>query len=438
MRLFLAVAVTAGVWVPAVHAGGAVSSGGDDWPMFQANPQHSGTQNDRAVSASTAAHLTVRWKTLATPDKLFMSSPVIAYNATLNETLVYSTTSAGTVAARDLDTGAVVWARAGNGGIVATPAVFGNTVYVGTEARRLLAFDATTGRPQCQFSLSGAVQSSPVVGFVDDTGPVVFFGDTGTSEADNAGHEWAVNGVGNSNGSCTQKWVFNNWNNKGPASNRTGSWSSPALTTDATGRPLLVFGSADPDSSVYALDARDGTVVWRYQTATTGPDQDVGAAPTMSAPGVNGFADGLVYIDGKNKIEYALDLLNGAKVWQFDLEKAAGGENANAQSTAALIGDRLVVPYAHHLFKFDASTGRLIWRSKPAPSIFYASPAISGPSSNQVVFIGDADGYEHAYRLRDGTQLFEVRANGPIYASAAIAYGSVVFGANDGYLYALK
>jgi outer membrane protein assembly factor BamB len=432
-------AVTAVVCVAAMHAGGTVTVGpADDWPMFQGNPQHSGTQNDRAVGAASAAHLTVRWKTLATADKLFMSSPVVAFNATLDEPLVYSTTSAGTVAARDLNTGAVVWARSGNGGIVATPAVFGNTVYVGTEARRLLAFDATTGTLQCEFSLSGAVQSSPVVGFVDNTGPVVFFGDTGTSEAANAGHEWAVNGVNNSNGACTQKWVFDNWHNKGPAANRTGSWSSPALTTDENGRPLLVFGSADPDSSVYALDARDGTVVWRYQTKTTGPDQDVGAAPTISAPGANGFGDGVVYVDGKNKIEYALDLLNGAKIWQFDLEKAAVGENANAQSAAALIGDRLVVPYAHYVFKFEASTGRLIWRSKPAPSIFYASPAISGPSSNQVVVIGDADGFEHAYRLRDGVQLLAVKAGGAIYASAAIGYGTVVFDANDGYLYALK
>jgi outer membrane protein assembly factor BamB len=436
----LVVVMTAGAWAVAVAEGATAvtAAPNDDWPMFQNNAQHSGTQTDLAVGASNAAQLTVRWKMLATADKLFMSSPAVAFNAAFDEPLVYSTTSAGTITARDLNTGTVVWARSGYGGIVATPAVFGNTVYVGTEGHRLLAFDASTGALQCQFSLRGAVQSSPVVGFVDNTGPVVFFGDTGTSEADNAGHEWAINGVDNTNGACTQKWVFDNWNNKGPAANRTGSWSSPALTIDATGRPLLVFGSADPDSSVYALDARDGTVVWRFQTTTTGPDQDVGAGPTISAPGMNGFSQGVVYIDGKNKIEYALDLGNGTKIWQFNLQKAAGGENANSQSTAALIGDRIVVAYAHYLFKFDAATGREIWRTKPAPSVYYASPAISGGSSNQVVLIGDADGFEHAYGLRDGAQRFELKVGGAIYGSTAIADGTVVFDANDGYLYALN
>ena len=57
------------------------------------------------------------------------------------------------------------------------------------------------------------------------------------------------NGVGNSLGACTKRWVFDAWKNPGPKGQRTGSWSPPALTTDKTGRPLLVFGSADPDSS---------------------------------------------------------------------------------------------------------------------------------------------------------------------------------------------
>ncbi|MGO9872857.1 MAG: PQQ-binding-like beta-propeller repeat protein [Acidimicrobiia bacterium] len=350
---------------------------------------------------------------------------------------MYTATSAGTIAARDLNTGTVVWSDSGNGAIVASPAVSGNTVYVGSEGHQLLALDAATGARQCSFPLDGAIFSSPVVGFVDDTGPVVFFGDTGTSQ-DSAGHEWAVNGVGNADGACTRKWVFNNWTMKGSGTLATGSWSSPALTTDSTGQPLLVFGSANPDDAVYALNAQDGTLVWRFQSTVTGADQDVGAAPTISAPGVNDFRDGVVYVDGKDMIEYALDLGTGTKIWSFNLNKATGGENANCQSATALIGNRIVVPYAHYVFKLDADTGRQIWRSQPAPSIYYASPAISGASSNQVIFIGDADGIEHAYRLRDGAQMFQLKTGGSIYATAAIADGAVIFGADTGYLYALS
>jgi outer membrane protein assembly factor BamB len=414
----------------------AVAPSGD-WPTFQQNPLHSGVQTDRTVGASSAARLSLKWKSLANPFKNLMSSPVVAFNAAFGKRILYSATGAGVIAARELDTGEVVWTSPGHGAIVATPSVLGNTVYVGTEAHTLLALDATTGKVQCRFSLSGAVISSPVVGFVDATGPVVFFGDTGTSEANNAGHEWAVNGVSNTNGACTQKWAFNAWTDAGPAASRTGSWSPPALTTDSTGRPLVVFGSADPDNGVYALDARDGSLVWRFQTTVTAPDQDVGAAPTISAPGANGNHRGVVYIDGKDKFEFALDLLTGAKIWQVNLKKAAGGDNANAQSAAALIGDRIVVPYGRYLFKFDAATGRQIWRSAAAPSVYFASPAISGASSDQVIIIGDAAGIEHAYRLHDGAQLFQFKTGGAIFSSAAVASGRVYFGANNGYLYAL-
>ncbi len=408
-----------------------------DWSMFGNGSRHPGVTHDPTIGASNAAGLAVKWKTLATPFKDFVASPAVAFNSELDEPLVYTATVSGTIAARELATGATVWTSPGNGTIEASPAVFGNTVYVGTERHRLLALDAATGALQCEFSLTGAVISSPVVGSVDSTGPVVFFGDDGTSEADNAGHEWAVNGVGNTAGACTRKWVFNNWKNKGPASSRTGSWSPPALTTDSLRRALLVFGSADPDDAVYALNARNGKQVWRFQTTITTPDQDVGAAPAVSAPGVNGFRHGAVYINGKDKFEYALDLVTGAKIWQLDLKKAAGGADANSQSAAALVGNRIVVPYDRYVFSLDATTGKQVWRSAAAPGTFYSSPAVSGAPGDEVIFAGDAAGVEHAYRVSDGTQLLRVAAGGAVFSSAAVAFGSVFFGSGDGDLYAL-
>jgi outer membrane protein assembly factor BamB len=417
-------------WSPTVTLAG-------DWPMFDFDAQHPGVTQDPTIGASNAADLTVEWKSLATPFHDFVASPAVALNSTLNEPVVYTATVSGVIAARDLATGTTLWSRPGNGPIEASPAVFGNTVYVGTEKHRLLALDAATGALQCQFALSGAVISSPVVGSVDATGPVVFFGDTGRSEADNAGHEWAVNDVGNTAGSCTRKWVFNAWHEKGPKASRTGSWSPPALTTDSGGRSLLILGSADPDDSVYALNARNGKQVWRFQTKVTTPDDDVGAAPSIGTPGVNGFGRGVVYINGKDKIEYAIDLVNGAKIWQVDLKKAAGGADANAQSAAALVGNRVIVPYDRYVFAFDATTGAQVWRSAPGAGDYYASPAVSGAPGDQVVLIGDAGGVEHGYRLTDGAQLLRVDTGGAIFSSAALAFGDVLFGSDDGYLYAV-
>ena len=254
-----------------------------DWPAFHRDALRSGVVSDPTIGAGVAAHFGVRWKAPAVAaGAVFESSPVVGFNARRHEPIVYSAT-AGTVVARVLATGSMVWSSANHGPIVASPVLFANTLYVGTKAGVLVAFDATTGATECEFSVGGVIYSSPIVGSVDGSGPVVFFGDSGASEARNGGHEWAVNGFANSGGSCTKRWSFNGWNNT--IGGRTGSWSPPALVDDSGGRPLVVFGSSDPDDSVYALDARDGTVVWRFQTTILQADQDVGAAPTIERAG---------------------------------------------------------------------------------------------------------------------------------------------------------
>ena len=60
-------------------------------------------------------------------------------------------------------------------------------------------------------------------------------------------------------------------------------------------------------------------LVWRFQTQKFAQDNDVGAGPTITPPGVNGFADGVVYVAGKDRIVYALNLRTGAEIWEFSI-----------------------------------------------------------------------------------------------------------------------
>ena len=425
-----------------------VLSGCDIWPMFHADPLHSGVSTYNAIGASHAPNMSLRWKTMVNNGAAVESSPSVVYNSTLSKMLVYVGSNAsagnGAIDAIDLATGNIVWSTSVTGYIFSSPTVSGNTVYFGTvifgpNYGQLVALDATTGALQCSFATNGQVFDSPVVASVDSTGPVVFFGDAGMSLAQNFGHEWAVNGVGNTAGACTQRWSFNSWNNTNSGT-MTGSWSSPAFVKDSTGRPLLVLGSSDPDDSVYALDARTGTPVWRFQTAVRGNDADVGAAPTISPPGTNGFSDGVVYIDGKDGIEYAIDLLTGAQIWQFDMKAASGGLAANSsQAAAAFTGDTVVVPYGGTVYSLNPVTGAKNWQSATYGDNFYASPVVSGGTNDRVVLIGDDTGVEHVLRLSDGTALFAFTTARPIYSSVAIVPGgTALFGSNDGYLYALS
>ncbi len=445
--LVVAAALAASVAMAAVP-GNAMAAGTDDWAMFHHDASHSGISPDTSIGASTAGAMTQKWAQLVggggQGKAPVYASPAIVYNATLDKTLVYEVSVLGSVKAFDAANGSTVWSASyGPGAFVASPAVDANTVYIAGTNGILYALNATTGAFQCSFSLPivspetapGRIESSPVVGHIDNSGPIVFFGDEGQSERVNAGHEWAVTGIGNTAGACQLKWVFNAFVNKGSKSNKTGSWSEPGLAQDATGRWLLVFGSSNPDDSVYALDASNGTSVWRFATIQNGGDQDVGAGPTISAPGVNGFADGVVYIDGKDKIEYALNLLTGAQIWMFDMALDSGAES-NSVSVAALTGNQLVVAYAGYVYNLDATTGTKTWRTASATGKIFTSPAISGAPGDQVVFIGNLLGGEHGYALSDGSEVFSTNVGAKILASSAVAADKMFFAANNGNLYA--
>jgi outer membrane protein assembly factor BamB len=429
-----------------VNTAGAASPAlatSDTWPMFGHDPLHSGVSPDTTIGASTAPSLAVRWsQPLGTT--LDQPSPAVAYNAKLNKTLVYEVTTTGVARAFSASTGALVWQRTVGPNVHSSPAVYRNTVYFGDNEGTLEALNAATGVVQCTFTLPvippatapGRIYSSPVAGNVDGTGPTVFFGDAGvpaTNEATNGGHMWAVTGVGNTAGKCKRKWVYNNWPNKGANGTMTGVWDEPGLVKEGNGTWAVVFGTSNPDGAVYALNAVSGTRLWRFQTLQTGQDQDVGAGPTISAPGINGFTDGVVYIDGKDGIEYALGLATGKQIWSFTL--GTGSASALAVSTAALVGKSLVVCFSGTVFALNATTGALVWQATPGGTL-QASPAVSGAAGDQALFVGDTNDTEYGYTLAHGTQVFSDTARGKIQDSSAVADGVLYF-ASGGTLYAL-
>jgi outer membrane protein assembly factor BamB len=299
-------------------------------------------------------------------------------------------------------------------------------VYVGDLNGTLHALNAATGAVRCTFTLPSPGQfiSSPVVKNVDGTGPTVFIGDSVSSR----GHFWAITGAGNAAGGCRRKWMYDNWANN----EHIGVWDSPALAKNSQGTWEVVFGTSDPDESVYALDAVNGSLLWRFQTAILGPDEDVGAGPTIDPPGTNGFADGAVYIDGKDGVEYALNLRTGTEIWSFTLGPGSG--RSYGVSEAALIGTELVVCYDASVFALDARTGSQLWMATLSLQIF-ASPAVAGPSGQQVLFVGDRSGTEYGLTVQNGTQVFSAVTSTDLTATAAVAAGMLYF-ISGGTLYA--
>jgi outer membrane protein assembly factor BamB len=420
---------------------------GELWPTFGHDPAHSGLSSDTAISASTASGLGKRWSASLTGASARAPSPVVAYSGKLSKTVVYTATFGGVVSAFNAATGKLVWKRSVGSQVEASPAFYRGNVYVGGLNGTLHALDAATGAVRCTFTMPpmapatkpGELVSSPVVGRVDGTGTTVFIGDAGLhvtgspDDSANGGAFWAVTGVGNRAGGCRKKWAYDKWTNKGTNGTQTGVWDEPALVKNASSRWEVVLGTSNPDQSVYALDAVNGSRLWRFHTQSRGPDEDIGAGPTIGPPGANGFADGVVYIDGKDGIEYALNLRTGKQIWSFIL--GPGSDAAKGVSEAALTGNTLMVCYATSVFALNATTGAVIWNTSLPGRGIQASPAVSGPPGDQVAFIGDNDGTEYGLNVQNGAQVFTNATSGTLTASAAVANGMLYF-TNGGTFYA--
>ena len=350
-----------------------------------------------------------------------LSSPIVAYNATLGKTLVYVATTAGLVTAYDQATGLPVWSVNMGGYITSTPLAEGNYLWVAPQnSGRLYKLNAATGSVQCSASsrLPSPLYSSPTLATPPGGKPTIYMG-----EMDTGGTKGGVSAIDEA--TCHVDFT----SNPVPGGESSGVWDLISYAVDATGEPLVLFGTADPDSSLYAVDAVTGAVVWRYSTVIVQGDYDVGAGVTVSAPGVNGFADGVAYGMSKYGYVFAVDLTTGALIWSYDF-------GAPSLSTAALSGTDLVFGDHGGVICLNAITGALNWQSSAGSDVpTDGSVAIVGPSGSQIVAYGDLEGTFRALSLDTGAQLYSYQTGSYIAGGVADTDGNLVAAGADGFLY---
>jgi eukaryotic-like serine/threonine-protein kinase len=405
---------------PRVFASGSYT----DWPMFRADPGHSGVSPETAIGTATAKSLAAGWT--ATLGTSSYASPAVATSSALGEAVIFDG-AGGKFYAYSALGGTPIWTfktGKGGGGVLAGPAVFDDVVYFATSVGTVWALDADTGAVLCSYATGQLIQAAPVVvSDPDGSGPVLYVGTDPPGAPQGA--EYAIYGPGNTHGSCALDWKFTGWAD----SSGDGTWSAPAYGTDANGNPVLVFGSRDPDDSVYALYADTGALDWRYQTSDVN-EFDVGAAPTISPPGQNGFADGVVYVDGKDKSVYALDLTTGSLIWSYAL---TSGSNGDVSSTA-LDGNAIYLGSDSGVWALNATTGALLWNVLTQYT-FYGSPAITGPAGQQVLIIGNNEGRLYALNITNGATVWSQRPTKKgFWASPAVSQGGFYDIAQDGIL----
>jgi outer membrane protein assembly factor BamB len=298
--------------------------------------------------------------------------------------VVYVPTQNGLLRAFSALTGDPLWSFGRSSGLVSSPAVYSDTVYVARE-RIFYALDAATGGELWRFPADSLLYSAPLL--VDDR---VYFG----SEV---GRVYAL------------------------------ARQDGALLWEAElgGRVLWPIAFADGrlfvgvTQDLVALDAASGAELWR---AAVGVD--------WSPHAVSG---GLIYAGAIDGAFFALDAATGAVVWRAE---SPGGDWSSPAVGGGLViaGNRDQTVQA-----FDAATGEPVW-TFVSEDWAVADPVLAGG----VLYIGVGnhdrrEGPRHLYALdaATGAELWRFRANGRLLSAPVIHDGVLYLLTTVGGLYAL-
>ncbi len=306
------------------------------------------------------------------------------------------------------------WVFRTGGAIVASPAIAGGVVYIGSLDGHLHAIDQESGAEKWKFKSRMPIASTPAV-----DGSMLYF----TSSVGSLAALDVVSG--------TPQWVFvADHDKKFEAKNLHGYAPTTQTIPDAwdvfTSSPVVdagrvFFGTGD--GGVYAVDATTGILQWKFQT------QDVvHASPTV--------ADGTVFIGSWDSRFYALEAATGRERWRFQAgEDEAIHNQVGFQSSAAVDGDTVYVGCRDaHVYALDAATGRKKWDYPTSKSWVIGTPAVR----DGTVYFGTSDSARFlALDAENGRLRFNFDVKAYVFSSAAIAGNRVYFGSHNGRLYAI-
>lgn len=291
--------------------------------------------------------------------------------------------------------GASLWSVPLKGGTSGHAVLDGNQIIVGTDAGRVVAFDARKkGEIRWTYNVQGAVNQPPVV-----VGDRIFVVD-GTN---------AIYALDRQTG----EW---RWQYRREAPGRFALFGQ-ALPTVAEGRVFAGFS----DGLIVALGASDGAVLWTRDLAPEAEQfEDVDASAvvigdTVFAASVAGglyalgAADGRVrWVKPKKGITVLIGL-GGELVAGFDDGRVARldpntakprwqarlGEHEGTPRALVEAGDQIVVTAATGALRLlDARTGRPVWSFNPG-SGFLAAPTVGSDGS---LFVLSNGGRFYAFR----------------------------------------
>ena len=172
------------------------------------------------------------------------------------------------------------------------------------------------------------------------------------------------------------------------------------------------------DGTSRCLEAATGEPVWTYKT-----DNYINGTPAI-------IDNSLLAFGGCDKVIHILNLKDGSLANEVTTD-------AEIISSVATYGKSIYcTTYANQLVATLADGDSLDWIYESEDFPFSSAPAINEQLGH--VYIGSKDKHLHAVDTTTGQLLWKFRTGGPIESSPLVFDDAVIFGSNDGRLYAVS
>lgn len=321
--------------------------------------------SDRRLYAIDADAGTERWHFEA--DAPVTSSPAV------DDERVLFTDRAGVVYAVSRRDGTLVWrfetgdelplpwGHEGWDYFTASPTLVDDMALIGSGDGNLYALDAASGREIWRFASGARIRTTPAV-----AGDSVLFGNSAgifyALDARDGAVRWRFETAGHTLGAAEVGF------------DRRQIYSSPAVHEG-----VVYFGSRD--AGLYALDLETGQQRWRSNDGTS--------AWVISSPAVAG---GRVYsARSSSTLVRALDAADGSEIWRVATEAAVF-------ASPVLAGETLYVANGAGLvLALNARDGSERWRHRTGGGV-WATPLVADGR----LYVGSDDGFVYAFEHTDG------------------------------------
>jgi len=179
---------------------------------------------------------------------------------------------------------------------------------------------------------------------------------------------------------------------------------------------------------LYALDADDLSIKWRYPAAGATLSNRIWGTPTVD---VTGEDSGVVYFGGFDHKLYALDASTGEEIWDEPFE----ADGAIAGKPLVYDGKVYFGSFDRKFYALDITDGELAWATPfTAGNWFWTEPIVN--EDDGTIYVGCLDHKVYALDAVTGVMKSEYKTDSPVTSPPVLAGNILIVAANSGKVYA--